>query len=66
MYLGYVLAIAGLALVFRSWLVIPMLGLSLAFVLNRIPREEKLLGERFGDEFEAYRHRTWKMVPYLY
>ena len=56
----------GIALVFRSWLTIPGSVLVTAFVLVRIPREEKLLAEHFKEEFAAYRRRTWRLVPYIY
>jgi protein-S-isoprenylcysteine O-methyltransferase Ste14 len=66
MYLGFVIATAGLVLVFRSWLVFPVLVWNLIFVLLRIGQEERLLGEHFGSEFESYRHRTWRLLPYVY
>ena len=65
MYLGLVLAQPGIALVFRSWLVIPICALGTLFVLARIRQEERLLQEHFGKEFEDYRSRTWGLLPYL-
>jgi protein-S-isoprenylcysteine O-methyltransferase Ste14 len=66
MYLGAVIATAGLALVFRSWLVFPVVIWNLVFVLLRIGQEERVLSERFGSEFESYRCRTWRLLPYVY
>lgn len=66
MYLGYLLAFPGMVLVFRSWLVVPAFVGGLAFILARIRPEEKLLHEHFGSEFDAYRQRTWRLLPYLY
>ncbi len=66
MYLGFAIATAGLVLVFRSWLVFPVLVWNLTFVLLRIGQEERLLGEHFGGEFESYCHRTWRLLPYVY
>ncbi len=66
MYLGFVLATAGLVLVFRSWLVFPALIWNLVFVFIRIQQEEHLLGQHFGTEFEAYQRRTWRLLPYVY
>jgi protein-S-isoprenylcysteine O-methyltransferase Ste14 len=66
MYLGLLMSMAGLALVFRSWLVIPMLIWGLVFVLLRMGQEERLLAEHFGTEFESYRRRTWRLLPYVY
>ena len=66
LYLGAIFAMVGIALVFRSWLIIPGSVLVTAFVLVRISREEKLLAEHFKEEFAAYRRRTWRLVPYIY
>jgi protein-S-isoprenylcysteine O-methyltransferase Ste14 len=66
MYLGLLMSMAGLPLVFRSWLVIPIWGLTLVFVLLRMGQEERLLAEHFGSEFESYRRRTWRLLPYVY
>lgn len=57
---------SGVALVFRSWLTVPLVVLGTIFVLARIRQEEKLLGEHFGAEFDVYRRRTWRLFPYLY
>ncbi len=66
MYLGVLLALPGSALVFRSWLVIPLFVICAVLLGARIAQEEKLLAEHFGAEFEAYRHGTWRLLPYVY
>lgn len=65
-YLRGLMVSVGLPLLFRSWLVLPLLLLVSLFVARRIQQEEKLLGEQFGAEFEAYRRRTWRLLPYVY
>jgi protein-S-isoprenylcysteine O-methyltransferase Ste14 len=65
LYLSLLLAPTGIALVFDSWLALPILVLSAIFVFDRIPREERLLAAHFGREFEEYRLRTWKLIPYV-
>lgn len=65
-YLGLLVSMVGLPLVFRSWLVFPMLVMHAAKVHVRIGREEKLLREHFGDEFEDYSKRTRRLIPYIY
>ncbi len=65
-YLGILLSMAGLPLIFRSWLVIPIFVLNLINVLGRIRWEDKLLNDHFGHKFEAYRSRTKRLLPYLY
>lgn len=65
-YLGFLLTLPGTALVFRSWLMIPAFLLAGLFAASRIPQEEKLLQENFGEQFEAYRRRTWRLIPRVY
>ncbi len=65
-YLRAILVMLGLPLVFRSWLVLPALALGVVFAAARIRQEEKLLAEQFGAEFEAYRRRTWRLLPFVY
>lgn len=65
-YLRALLVAVGLPLIFRSWLLMPLLVLMAVFVAVRISKEEALLAEQFGAEFDAYRERTWRLFPYLY
>jgi len=63
LYLSLLLAPSGIALVFASYLALPILALAMAFVLDRIRKEERLLAEHFGLEFEDYRRDTWQLIP---
>jgi len=65
-YTGSLLAFAGGFLVFRSQVVLLALPLYVWGTLWRIADEERLLAEAFGDEFEQYRARTWRLVPFVY
>ena len=65
-YLRALMVFVGLPLIFRSWLFLPLFVVGVLFVGYRIRQEEKLLAEHFGAEFEAYRRRTWRLLPYLY
>ncbi len=65
-YLRGLLMGLGLPLIFRSQLVFPFLAFIVVFVAVRIRQEEKLLAEQFGAEFDAYRRRTWRLLPYVY
>ena len=38
----------------------------LVVLFARIEAEERLLSETFGPEYDAYRNRTWRLVPYVY
>lgn len=66
MYLGLLMSMPGVALIFRSWLVIPLLVLCVVFVSLRMRQEEHLLRRHFGTEFESYRGRTRRLIPFLY
>jgi len=65
-YLVTMLSWPGACLVFRSWLVIPIFMYFLGFGVLRGAQEERVLREHFNAEFEAYRQRTWRLVPYVY
>jgi protein-S-isoprenylcysteine O-methyltransferase Ste14 len=65
-YLGNLLAWPGMCLVFRSWLVVPAFAFFLLFAVLRGAQEERVLAAHFGVDFEAYRRRTWRLVPYVY
>jgi len=65
-YLRMLLVGVSVPLLFRSWLWIPFLLVVVGIVTYRIRAEEKLLAEQFGAEFDAYRRRTWRLIPYLY
>jgi protein-S-isoprenylcysteine O-methyltransferase Ste14 len=65
-YLGALLGGIGWTLLFRSG---PGLLLLLALVPLMAPilhREEALLLSEFGEEYEAYRRRTWRLIPWVY
>jgi protein-S-isoprenylcysteine O-methyltransferase Ste14 len=34
--------------------------------LWRITDEERLLAETFGEEYEQYQARTWRLLPFIY
>ena len=65
-YLGLFVFLLGWALAFRSGVGVILAVLSLVVLLARIDSEERLLGETFGAEYDAYRARTWRLLPYLY
>ncbi len=66
MYLGLLLSMPGFALIFRSRLVILLAVISAVFVVLRMQQEEHLLRRHFGEEFDSYRRRTWRLIPFLY
>lgn len=65
-YLGLLIGMLGWGLAFRS---VPGLVLGALFIpplIGRMQSEEALLAGHFGAEYEAYRARTWRLIPYVY
>jgi protein-S-isoprenylcysteine O-methyltransferase Ste14 len=70
-YLGVISPGVGFALLYRSCLALalalPLLALPLlALLLVRMRDEERLLHREFGEEWEGYSARSWRLIPYLY
>ena len=65
-YSGSLLALAGAFLVFRSQVVLLALPVYMVGTLWRIADEERLLAEAFGQEYERYQARTWRLLPFIY
>ena len=66
MYLGRFLVGLGLALLtWRWWLVVPYVVIFWLYAHARVLGEEQRLGERFGEEYQAYRGavRRWLPLP---
>jgi protein-S-isoprenylcysteine O-methyltransferase Ste14 len=65
-YLGLFVNALGWGLAFRAGVGVLIALLMLIVVLARIAAEERLLQEAFGAEYDAYRARTWRLIPYIY
>jgi protein-S-isoprenylcysteine O-methyltransferase Ste14 len=65
-YLGLLIIMLGGALVFRSGVGVLLTALVLVPLVARMNAEEALLSSQFGAEYNAYRARTWRLVPYSY
>jgi len=65
-YLGLLVASAGWALVFRSWIGLLLTALLVPPLIARIRAEERLLRAQFGDEYGAYCARTSRLIPGIY
>ena len=65
-YLGLLINAVGWALAFRSGVGLAIAALMLPIVLARISAEERLLVETFGDDYQTYRVRTWRLLPFVY
>ena len=65
-YLGLLVLSLGWGLAFRSLIGVVIAALFAIPLHARMKAEERLLAEAFGAEYEAYRQRTWRLVPWLY
>jgi protein-S-isoprenylcysteine O-methyltransferase Ste14 len=65
-YTGMILIYLGIALAIGTWLGAALtLGLVLAASLYRIRLEEQVLVEAFGNAYQDYMKRTWRLLPGL-
>jgi protein-S-isoprenylcysteine O-methyltransferase Ste14 len=65
-YLGEIGRGLGWAVALSSLYGIAFMILGFAFLLIRINIEERMLTEAFGSEYEEYKRRTKKLIPFLY
>ena len=65
-YVGLLLSSFAGNLVFRSVVGMVLSALMIPPLIARIHSEERLLGSQFGAGYEAYRRRTWRLIPGLY
>jgi protein-S-isoprenylcysteine O-methyltransferase Ste14 len=63
---GAVCQLTRLGLAFRSAVGVLLSALMMLPLLVRIDAEERLLRSQFGDEYEAYRARTSRLIPGIY
>src|SRR6266498_3667948 len=65
-YLGLLINSLGWALAFRSALGVLLTALLIPPLVARIGAEERLLRTQFGDEYDAYRRCTSRLIPGIY
>src|SRR5262249_10055092 len=65
-YLGLLVGSLGWALAFRSGVGVLLTALTIPPLIARIRAEERLLHTQFGDEYDAYRSRTSRLLPGIY
>jgi len=65
-YVGMLMMSLGWGLAFRSWLGVALAALTIPPLIARIYAEERMLASEFGAQYEAYRARTWRLIPRLY
>jgi protein-S-isoprenylcysteine O-methyltransferase Ste14 len=66
-YFGDLLLFTGLASITQSFsLFIVPLAMTLVFIFFIIPRHDKYLGEKYGNDFLEYASNTKKLIPWIY
>jgi protein-S-isoprenylcysteine O-methyltransferase Ste14 len=65
-YLGLLINSLGWALAFRSGVGVLLTVLTIVPIVGRIRAEEALLHSQFGDEYDAFRRRTSRLIPGVY
>jgi protein-S-isoprenylcysteine O-methyltransferase len=66
-YLGGDIALLGIGLLCGSWLsAVLFAGPPVAAHLWRIPIEERMMEEAFGDAWRERAKRTWRMLPWIW
>jgi protein-S-isoprenylcysteine O-methyltransferase Ste14 len=64
MYLALLVYSVGQALALPNWVAAPSYGVAMALLFAlRLGPEERMMRERFGEDYEAYRKRTKRLVP---
>ena len=65
-YLAFLMMQLSVLLLTFNWLIgLSGIAIIVAVIAIRIPEEEKMLLEQFGDEFSAYRKKTGALLPKL-
>jgi protein-S-isoprenylcysteine O-methyltransferase Ste14 len=62
-YLALILFMTSITLVAANWLLVVFLIISTTDLVLRITKEEQMMIEEFGDEYEIYMQRTGKLLP---
>ena len=66
LYLGEMTRNLGFTLILTSGYGFALVLLGSVFLLFRIPREERMMLDEFGDEYKEYMRHTWRLIPHVY
>ena len=67
MYSGGLVLTIGLELAFRSLIMLSIHTLIFFIIFrNRMIREEEVLLTKFGQKYQEYHNKTYRLIPYLY
>jgi protein-S-isoprenylcysteine O-methyltransferase Ste14 len=62
-YLALLGFLTGIALLTANWFFIALLLVSIVVLALRIPKEEQMMVEDFGEQYEVYMKRTGRLCP---
>jgi protein-S-isoprenylcysteine O-methyltransferase Ste14 len=65
-YLGIIIFISGIALIFRSWLALILVAALTIVLFWRIYDEEMLMRNQFGAAWDTYCRKSWRLIPFVY
>lgn len=65
-YLGGIIQGIGLSLLFRSWIGLLLTLAFIILILFRIKDEELLMSNGFGDEWQQYCTKSWRLLPFIW
>jgi protein-S-isoprenylcysteine O-methyltransferase Ste14 len=65
MYLGHLIFMVGLAITFWSWFAVILLAARAVWFHCRVLADEKRLHAAFGADYDAYRARVTRWIPYV-
>ena len=67
MYLAFWLLAVSQALLLPNWIAGPagLIGFGFLF-FSRIGPEERMMEQAFGEDYQAYRQRSWRIIPFVY
>jgi protein-S-isoprenylcysteine O-methyltransferase Ste14 len=64
MYTSVMIGTLGANMVSANWLMLSLNALAvLVLLVVRLPDEERMMIDRFGDDYRAYMRRTWLLIP---
>ena len=64
-YIGTILLITGMSLYINGLLALSIGAMALFLALKRIGHEEIIMADNFGDKYQVYQQRTWKLIPFI-
>lgn len=65
-YLGGMIQGIGLSLLFRSWIGLALTIVFVVIIVFRIHDEETLMRKEFGETWQDYCQRSWRLIPLIY